>query len=120
MMYLKDCVDCGKTKTTDPDSVCASCSNKRYFKGVTQTSKPRKTDDQLLRISFDRLVHYVASEEARIKNNPIHWWHNGFDEPIDPMLLSKFMHELADRLGLKLVDGMWVEVGDDNNQDTLS
>lgn len=35
---------------------------------------------------------------------------NGIEEPLDPDYLAAFMYELADRLGLKLVNNMWEKI----------
>ena len=68
------------------------------------------TDDQLLHNCFDIIINKTTDFYARTKSDPSYWWHDGFEEPIDEDCLCPFMYDLAERIGYKLVDGMWKDI----------
>jgi len=69
-----------------------------------------KTDKQMMMIAHSQLVRHLVWQWCEIKKNPAMLFQDGFYEPIDPNLCSPFLIELAERSGLKLVDGMWVDL----------
>lgn len=65
--------------------------------------KNRYTDDNYLHMFFHHYLHHMY--DNFIQNA----WGDGFDEKLDPDYLAPFMYDLADRLGYKLEDNMWIE-----------
>lgn len=51
---------------------------------------------------------YPPDQDNRLANI----FRNGFEEPLDPQYLCEAIYQLAERLGYKLVDNMWIMVDD--------
>lgn len=65
------------------------------------------TDEAFLHQYFHHYLQtmYRSSGLTDIK----YWFMDGFEEPLDPDYLCDAIYALADRLGYKLVDNMWVD-----------
>lgn len=62
------------------------------------------TDENFLHQYFHYYLHNMYYDDM-FKN----MFCDGFEEPLDPDYLCESIYALADRLGYKLVDNMWVE-----------
>lgn len=67
-------------------------------------SKTTISDEAFLHRYFHYYLHSMYHNDP-IKNMIC----DGFEEQLDPMHLCQGIYDLADRLGYKLVDNMWVE-----------
>ena len=76
---------------------------------MVATSRVKYTDNQLLHNCFDIILHKTLDNLVKNGRSPILWWQDGFEEPIDEGNLCPFMYDLAERIGYKLENGMWVE-----------
>lgn len=74
----------------------------------------KRTDEQLLRLGFDYCLRYSVSNNS--KDMMTRLFRNGFDEPVDEDMLPPVIYDFAERIGLKLVNGMWEEVDGNKTQ----
>ena len=61
------------------------------------------TDEAFLHQYFHYYLHHMYQDEIA------NMFNDGFEAPLDPKYLCEAIHQLAERLGYRLVNNMWID-----------